>query len=116
MRQSWGVIGWLPLLLLTACAASQIEGPTGGRSSVLTPGSVRPALDRLLTRGDIQVAEGHLRDFGFDPGPIDGIFTAETQATVRAFQARYGLQVSGLLDRATRRELLPGLDFQDAVR
>jgi hypothetical protein len=29
---------------------------------------------------------------------------------VRAFQARYGLQVSGQLDRETRQELLPGLD------
>jgi peptidoglycan hydrolase-like protein with peptidoglycan-binding domain len=57
-----------------------------------------------------------LREFGFDPGPIDGIYTAQTQAAVRAYQARYGLTVSGLLDRATRRELLPGLDFQDMVR
>jgi hypothetical protein len=27
MRQPWRVIGWLPLLLLTACVASQPEGP-----------------------------------------------------------------------------------------
>jgi peptidoglycan hydrolase-like protein with peptidoglycan-binding domain len=72
--------------------------------------SARPALDRLLTQGDISVAEAHLQDFGFDPGPVDGIFTAQTHAAVRAFQARYGLPVSGLLDRATRMELLPGLD------
>jgi peptidoglycan hydrolase-like protein with peptidoglycan-binding domain len=63
-----------------------------------------------LSQGEIQVAETHLRDFGFDPGPVDGIFTAETRAAVRAYQARYGLTVSGLLDRETRRELLPGLD------
>jgi peptidoglycan hydrolase-like protein with peptidoglycan-binding domain len=31
---------------------------------------------------------------------------------VRAFQACYGLPVTGLLDRATRRELLPGLDSE----
>jgi peptidoglycan hydrolase-like protein with peptidoglycan-binding domain len=51
-----------------------------------------------------------LQDFRFDPGPVDGVFTAQTQAAVRAFQTRYGLPVSGLLDRATRQELLPGLD------
>jgi peptidoglycan hydrolase-like protein with peptidoglycan-binding domain len=34
--------------------------------------------------------------------------TAQTQAAVRAFQARYGLPVSGLLDRATRAELQGG--------
>jgi hypothetical protein len=40
------VIGWLPLVLLTACVASQ----TG------EPRALRPATDRLLTRGDIHVA------------------------------------------------------------
>jgi hypothetical protein len=102
MRQSRGIIGWLPLLLLTACVAHQPEGPT----------TVQPAVDRFLTRGDVHVAEGHLRELGFDPGPVDGIFTAQTQAAVRAFQARYGFSVSGLLDRSTRRELLPGVDSE----
>jgi peptidoglycan hydrolase-like protein with peptidoglycan-binding domain len=50
-----------------------------------------------------------LKEFGFDPGPVDGMFTDQTQAAVRAFQARYGLPVSRLLDHATRLELLPGL-------
>lgn len=80
------------------------------RPAALTPGSERPALDRLLTRGDIQIAEEHLQAFGFDPGPIDGLLTAQTQAEVRGFQARYGLPVSGLLDRATHEELKLGVD------
>jgi peptidoglycan hydrolase-like protein with peptidoglycan-binding domain len=108
MRPSWGAIGWLPLVLLTACIASH----TGDRQS----GTVRPAVDRLLNRGDIQVAEAHLQDFGFDPGPIDGIYTAQTQAAVRGYQARYGLPVSGLLDYATRLQLLPGLQYDKADR
>jgi murein L,D-transpeptidase YcbB/YkuD len=100
VRRFRGVIGWLPLVLLTACVASQPG----------EPGALRPAPDRLLTRGDIHVAEEHLQAFGFDPGPVDGIFTAQTQAAVRAFQARYGSVVSGLLDRATREELRLGVD------
>jgi peptidoglycan hydrolase-like protein with peptidoglycan-binding domain len=44
---------------------------------------------------------------------VDGIFTAETQAAVRAYQARYGIPVSGLLDYRTRRELLPGLEQRE---
>jgi hypothetical protein len=112
MRQPWNVIGWLPLVLLNARVACQTEGPTTVQPSALGPGPIRSALDRLLTQGDIQVAEARLKDFGFDPGPVDGTFTAQTQAAVRAFQARYGLTVSGLLDRATRRELLPGLDSE----
>jgi peptidoglycan hydrolase-like protein with peptidoglycan-binding domain len=110
MRSSWGVIGWLPLLLLTACVASYPEEPTGVRSSIRTPGPERPAVDRLLTSGDIRVAQAHLIEFGFDPGPVDGQFTAQMQAAVQAFQARYGLSVSGLLDRATREELKVGVD------
>jgi murein L,D-transpeptidase YcbB/YkuD len=102
MRPFWGAIGWLPLVLLTACVASHI----GDRQA----GTVRPAVDRLLNRGDIQVAEAHLQDFGFDPGPVDGIYTAQTQAAVRAFQATYGLSVSGLLDRQTREQLKVGPD------
>jgi peptidoglycan hydrolase-like protein with peptidoglycan-binding domain len=102
MRPSCHVIGWLPLLLLTACAASY--------TAKHTPEPERPALDRLLTRGNIQVAEMRLKAFGFDPGPVDGMFTPQTQAAVRAFQARYGLPVSGLLDRPTREELNLGVD------
>ena len=100
MRPSRCVLGWLPLVLLTACVASQTGEPT----------ALRPAPDRLLTTGDIQIAEEHLQVFGFDPGPVDGLFTTQTQAAVRAFQARYGLPVSGLLDAATREELKLGVD------
>jgi carboxyl-terminal processing protease len=71
---------------------------------------LRPAPDRLLTAGDIHIAEAHLHAFGCDPGPVDGLFTTQTQAAVRAFQARYGLPVSGRLDRATRAELQLGVD------
>ena len=97
-------------LCVPACTA---PGRSGATPSTPTQEPRRPALDRLLSRGEIQVAEGHLQDFGFDPGPVDGIFTAQTQAAIRAFQSRYGLPASGLLDRATRMELLPGLDHME---
>jgi peptidoglycan hydrolase-like protein with peptidoglycan-binding domain len=110
MRQLWRVIGCLPLVWLTACAASPTQELTAGRSSDLGLGAERPALDRLLTAGDIHMAEARLKDFGFDPGPVDGISTAQTQAAVGAFQARYGLPVSGLLDLLTRQEVTLGVD------
>jgi hypothetical protein len=107
-RQIRAVIGtWVPMVLMglvglwiMACMAPQARGPVGPR----------PAYDRLLSAGDIQVAETHLRDFGYNPGPVDGVFTAEPQAAVRAYQRRYGLPVTGRLDWATRLELVPGLD------
>jgi peptidoglycan hydrolase-like protein with peptidoglycan-binding domain len=105
MKQFRGVIGCLPLLLLAACVASQTADRPAGQTTA------RPAVEQLLSRGDIQVAQAHLKDFGFDPGPVDGIYTAQTQAAVRAYQARYGLPVSGLLDYTTRLQLIPGLDY-----
>jgi len=103
-RQS--VLIGLAMLGLVACVVSQPKGPMG----------LRPAYDRMLLAGDIYVAETHLRDFGYDPGPVDGRFTAETQAAVRAYQARYGLPVSGMLDWGTRQELIPGLDERGLMR
>jgi peptidoglycan hydrolase-like protein with peptidoglycan-binding domain len=97
------------MVLMCACAAT--DHPRAPLADARTPGeTVPPALDRILSPGEVQVAEEHLRAFGYDPGPVDGRFTAQTQAAVRAFQARYGLRISGRLDRETRRELLPGLD------
>lgn len=42
-----------------------------------------------------------LRAAGFDPGPIDGIPGRRTTAAVRAFQARFRLQVDGIVGPAT---------------
>jgi Putative peptidoglycan binding domain len=97
----------LAVLCVSACTT---PGHSNATPSALGRDSVRPAVDRFMTRGEIRVAEGHLRDLGFEPGPVDGTFTAETQAAIRAFQSRYGMSVSGLLDRETRLELLPGVD------
>lgn len=105
---------WIAVIVcISACTA--IDRPSSSPAEAQISGGMgRAARDRILNQGEVQVAEGHLRDFGYDPGPVDGLYTAQTQAALRAFQARYGLPVSGLLDRQTRRELLPGLD-QDEV-
>lgn len=104
---------WFPMVLMglaglwmTACVAVQAKGSAG----------LQPANDRILLAGDISGAETHLRDFGFDPGPVAGIFTAQTRSAVRAYQARDGLPVSGQLDRATRRALLPRLNQRGLAR
>ena len=67
------------------------------------------ATGRLMTEGAIQVAEQNLKDFGFAPGPVDGVFTAQTELALRAFQERRGIPVSGILDEPTRHVLLRGL-------
>jgi hypothetical protein len=55
MRPFRGIIGWLPVVLLTACAASQTGESTG----------LRPAPDRLLTAG--VVGRGGLSKHGQQP-------------------------------------------------
>ena len=72
-RRLLGVMTWLPWSLLTARVASHAEASTTERPSAGTHESERPTLDRLLTRGDIQVAGEHLQAFGFDPDHVDNI-------------------------------------------
>jgi peptidoglycan hydrolase-like protein with peptidoglycan-binding domain len=70
------------LWFVSACTAPH---RSSSPPSMPTQRSERPAPDRLLTRGDTQVAEAHVQDIGCDSGPVDGSFTAQTQAAVRAF-------------------------------
>jgi Putative peptidoglycan binding domain len=65
-----------------------VEGCSPLSYAQISGDTTRPALDRILSQGEIQVAEGHLCDFGYDPWPVDGLLTAQTQAAVRAFQPR----------------------------
>ena len=84
-----------------------------GACALSDHGSGNPpaALDRLIPVGLIHVAEDHLQAFGFDPGPVDGIFTAQTAEALRQYQRRYGLVVSALMDHATRQQLIQGFEL-----
>jgi peptidoglycan hydrolase-like protein with peptidoglycan-binding domain len=68
------------------------------------------AVDQLLARDMVQLAESNLKVAGFDPGRVDGIFDTQTADAVRKYQSANGLPVSGLLDAPTRRELLAGYE------
>jgi peptidoglycan hydrolase-like protein with peptidoglycan-binding domain len=90
--------------------ATPLVGLAVGASS--TSESLPPAVDQLMARDMIQLAESNLKLAGFNPGPVDGIFDQQTAAAIREYQAAKGLPVSGLLDNPTRGELLTG--FHDA--
>lgn len=50
-----------------------------------------------------RVIQEMLVDFGFDPGPIDGINGPKTQAAVKEYQGARGLSVDGVAGPATRK-------------
>lgn len=56
---------------------------------------------------DIQGVQRSLKDHGFDPGDIDGIWGRRTIAAVRAFQSARGLTVDGIVGPQTMRALVP---------
>ena len=47
---------------------------------------------------DVEQLEAALSRLGFDPGPIDGVFTTETQTAVLAWQASVGADTDGVVD------------------
>jgi len=55
---------------------------------------------QVLRRGDkgslVKDLQQMIKQAGFDPGPIDGVFGAKTEAAVRAAQKAYGLVVDGI--------------------
>lgn len=56
--------------------------------------TLSPVPNRTLRRGtsgeDVKVWQGFLASRGHDPGPIDGVFGAKTEAATKAFQIAAG--------------------------
>lgn len=50
--------------------------------------------------------ETQLKALGFDPGPADGVFDAQTDKALRAFQRKAGVKETGVFDDATMAELV----------
>lgn len=51
---------------------------------------------------DVLRLQRRLAELGYNPGPLDGIFGSRTEAAVREFQRRAGLQTDGIVGPATR--------------
>lgn len=61
---------------------------------------------RPLLRGDdVLELQRRLSRLGFDPGPVDGIFGADTDHAVRDFQHNCGVEVDGIVGPGTVRGL-----------
>lgn len=65
----------------------------------------------MLARGaegkQVEALQKLLMAHGINPGPIDGLFGPKTEAAVRRFQEKTGLQVDGIVGPHTRKALQP---------
>jgi hypothetical protein len=104
MRKFLVALG-LSLLMATPLVGAAAGGGSAGENLV-------PAVDQLMARDMVQLAQSQMKIAGFDPGRVDGIFDQQTSAALRKYQVAKGIPASGLLDEATRRDLLSG--YQDA--
>ncbi|WP_108645464.1 extracellular solute-binding protein [Polynucleobacter rarus] len=57
--------------------------------------------DKLLDANGIREAQSYLVKLGFDPGPIDGTFGAQTQSSVESFQANQRTSIDGMITKTT---------------
>lgn len=73
--------------------APERVGDIAGGTGLLRLGSRGEAVRDLQTR---------LRELGFDPGPIDGVFGPRTAAAVRAFQESVGIRPDAVVGPVTR--------------
>jgi len=116
VRRGTPVQGGEPVLVANASPQGTITAlPEEG--TVLVPGDLLYRIDeepvvllagpipawRSLATGttpgpDVRQLEENLVAFGFDPGPVDGVFDARTRAAVVAWQTASGAPADGVVD------------------
>ena len=77
-----------------------IEAGTPG-----TTGETRPEQKQIITPANLKLVQQRLQAEGVYAGPIDGEMNAQTEAALRAYQAKQGLPSSGAPDEATLQQL-----------
>ena len=73
---------------------------------VICVGATGPAVarkDKTLSPSEV---EQQLKSLGFDPGPVDGVYDAQTEKALHAFQRKAGVKETGIVDDTTMAELI----------
>lgn len=76
--------------------AAQLHTPVTACEEV-----VRVVRDQPLLKDVNRRAQQRLKELGFDPGPVDGLWGCKSQAALRDYQETYELDVTGEVDRPT---------------
>ena len=102
-----GLPGAMPGLR-SRIGAVRFGGISGGGATVPRPSvpTSRPPVPASPTFADVDKTQAWLRDLGYDPGPIDGIFGGKTETATRQAQHDLGITpADGKPGPATRKEL-----------
>ncbi len=87
---------------------NSLAPPSGSGTDEPTPQTPFPTqsagprqLHGAVSGEDVRLVQSTLRELGYDPGTIDGIYGKLTAAAVEKFQAAQGLQVDGVVGSST---------------
>jgi len=106
----WAAIGTPVRIIRGGGGSAGPDGGSGGGSPGPDGGSgggssSRPVLARGATGPYVREAQEKLKELGFYPGTVDGIFGLLTEAAVREFQRSRNLAVDGVVGPQTWRAL-----------
>ena len=90
---------WVAVLLVSVLAVCPLMGEAGAA------GTQPPEQQRIITKENLKLVQERLQAEGVYAGPVDGEMNAQTEAALRAYQAKQGLTVSGAADEATLKQL-----------
>lgn len=74
-----------------------------------------PTLQKGATGEAVRELQIALEEIGNNPGPIDGVFGAQTEAAVKAFQQARGITVDGIVGPITWRNIDEFAEFDEPV-
>jgi peptidoglycan hydrolase-like protein with peptidoglycan-binding domain len=66
-----------------------------GTSTISTGAGITSATNDTLSKAELLQLQTALKNKGYDPGPLDGLYGPKTQAGIKAFQSANSLPVTG---------------------
>jgi peptidoglycan hydrolase-like protein with peptidoglycan-binding domain len=99
-------VGLSAMLAMPVLATGSGSGPSGSASGMRMEHGGQREMGQQVGMEQIRMAQKHLKEAGFDPGPIDGQLGQKTAQAIREYQKSNGLPATGRLDEPTKDLLL----------
>jgi peptidoglycan hydrolase-like protein with peptidoglycan-binding domain len=90
---------WMAVLLVSVLSMGPMMGAAG------TMGEQPPGQGTIITKDNLKLVQERLKAEGVYAGPVNGEMNAQTEAALRAYQAKQNIPVSGAADEATLKQL-----------